>query len=413
MSSAAERHKKRTVTRIVCIIVVILAVLLVLGLLVAGYVWYLREKGRAGLREHAENNQKTEVALRQPSWAEESEQSSEQRSEESEQQSTESEQQPAESEQQPDEPTQQPTEAEDTEDETEESSSTELKKGQVRYGGKVYQYKDNLLTILCMGIDSRDGIDKAKTPGAGGQADCVILAVLDDKAKKIQLINISRDTMVPIELYDMYGTFVRKERAQITLQYAYGNGRERSCELMEQVVSDLFYGIPIHGYCALAMSTIADLNDAIGGVTVTVPDELAAFVPIFTAGETITLQGEEAVLFVHSRNIYATELGANSRRIARQKMFVKGFIDQAKKRIKADLTLPAKLYQLVEKQMVTSISLDQAVFLCTEYLDCDFSMDDMISVEGTITKENVYEEFNVDDKALYELILKVFYEEVK
>lgn len=405
MSSAAERHKKRTATRIICIIVVILAVLLLLGLLVAGYVWYLREKGRAGLREHAENNQKTEVTLRQPSWAEDNEQSSES-------QPTEPDQQPSET-GEPEQPSAESEQPEESADENEEGSSTDLKKGQVRYGGKVYQYKDNLLTILCMGIDSRDGIDKVKTPGAGGQADCVILAVLDDKAKKIQLINISRDTMVPIELYDMYGTFVRKERAQITLQYAYGNGREKSCELMEQVVSDLFYGIPIHGYCALAMSTIADLNDAIGGVTVTVPDELAAFVPTFTAGETITLQGEEAVLFVHSRNIYATELGANNRRIARQKMFVKGFIDQAKKRIKADLTLPAKLYQLVEKQMVTSISLDQAVFLCTEYLDCDFSMDDMVSVEGTITKENVYEEFNVDDKALYELILKVFYEEVK
>lgn len=403
MSSAAERHKKRRLTRFICIVVVMLAVLLVIGLLVAGYVWYLREKGRAGLREHAENNQKTEVALRQPLWAEESEQPPEQQPEETEQQ-------PAESGQQTDEPEQQTEEADD---ETEEGSSTDLKKGQIRYGGKVYQYKDNLLTILCMGIDSRDGIDKAKIPGAGGQADCVILAVLDDKAKKIQLLNISRDTMVPIDLYDMYGSFVRRERAQITLQYAYGDGRERSCELMEQVVSDLFYGIPIHGYCALAMSTIADLNDAIGGVTVTVPDELAAFVPTFTAGETITLQGQEAVDFVHSRNIYATEMGSNNRRIARQKMFVKGFVDQAKKRIKEDITLPAKLYQLVEKQMVTSISLDQAVFLCTEYLDCDFSMDDMISVEGTITKENVYEEFNVDEKALYELILKVFYEEVE
>ena len=403
MNSAAERHKKRVLTRIICIVAVVIAVLLVLALLVAGYVWYLREKGRAGLKEHAGNSQQTEVELRQPSWAEESEQTSEQQPPESEQRSEEAEQQTEEAEQQP----------EEADDETEEGSSTDLKKGQVRYGGKVYQYKDNLLTILCMGIDSRDGIDKVKTPGAGGQADCVILAVLDDKAKKIQLINVSRDAMVPIELYDMYGSFVRKERAQITLQYAYGNGRERSCELMEQVVSDLFYGIPIHGYCALAMSTIADLNDAIGGVTVTVPDELAAFVPSFTAGETITLQGQQAVDFVHSRNVYATEMGSNNRRIARQKMFVKGFVDQAKKRIKEDLTLPAKLYQLVEKQMVTSISLDQAVFLCTEYLDCDFSMDDMISVEGTITKENVYEEFNVDEKALYELILKVFYEEVK
>ena len=93
MSSAAERHKKRKLTRFICIVVVMLAVLLVIGLLVAGYVWYLREKGRAGLREHAENNQKTEVALRQPSWAEESEQPPEQQPEETEHQPAESGQQ--------------------------------------------------------------------------------------------------------------------------------------------------------------------------------------------------------------------------------------------------------------------------------------------------------------------------------
>ena len=45
---------------------------------------------------------------------------------------------------------------------------------------------------------------------------------------------------------------------------------------MEEAVSELFYGLPIHGYCALSMNNIADLNDAVGGVTVTVPEELAA-----------------------------------------------------------------------------------------------------------------------------------------
>ena len=65
----------------------------------------------------------------------------------------------------------------------------ELQEGQIRYNGKTYQYKENLMNILCLGIDSRDGIAKEKTPGKAGQADCVILAVLDDEAKTIQLIN--------------------------------------------------------------------------------------------------------------------------------------------------------------------------------------------------------------------------------
>ncbi len=219
--------------------------------------------------------------------------------------------------------------------------------------------------------------------------------------------------MVPIELYDTAGGYVRTERRQITLQYAYGNGRERSCELMEKVVSDLFYGIPIHGYCALAMNSIADLNDAIGGITVTIPQEMADFMDGYTAGETITLKGTQAVDFVHSRNIHLEEYGANNRRIARQKTYVTAFVDQAKRKIKEDLTLPARLYQTVESQMVTSISLDQAVYLCTEYLDCRFSMDNIRTVAGTITKPDVYEEYTVDEKALYELILDVFYEEVR
>lgn len=182
---------------------------------------------------------------------------------------------------------------------------------------------------------------------------------------------------------------------------------------MEKVVSDLFYGIPIHGYCALAMNSIADLNDAIGGVTVTIPQEMADFMDGYTGGETITLKGTQAVDFVHARNIYLGEYGANNRRIARQKTYVTAFIDQAKRRMKDDLTLPAQLYRLVENQMVTSLSLDQAVYLCTEYLDCSFSTDNIRTVAGTITKPDVYEEYTVDEKALYELILDVFYEEIR
>ena len=49
---------------------------------------------------------------------------------------------------------------------------------------------------------------------------------------------------------------------------------EMSCERMVEAVSHLFYGIPIHGYCSLNMEVITLLNDEIGGVTVTVPEDL-------------------------------------------------------------------------------------------------------------------------------------------
>ena len=135
---------------------------------------------------------------------------------------------------------------------------------------------------------------------------------------------------------------------------------------MEQAVSNLFYGLPIHGYCALSINSIADLNDTVGGVTVTVPEDLAVMQPkLFTAGDTVTLKGELAYHFVHDRDFKSTDIASNNKRIARQKTYAVAFVNQLKQGMKEDMTLPVKLYQTAEKQMVTSIGLDQAVYLCT------------------------------------------------
>lgn len=250
------RHKKRVRTKILCALGILLALLAILAVIAVILVNVWRSTGRASLLHHAQGNSTDAAQAMQ-------EAANEKNSEASEAQEAE--------------------------------ESYELQEGQIRYNGKTYQYKDNLMNILCLGIDSRDGIAKEKTPGKAGQADCVILAVLDDEAKTIQLINISRDSMVPVHVYATDGSYVEDRTEQLALQYAYGNGRDWSCQLMEQAVSELFYGLPIHGYCALSMNSIADLNDAVGGVTVTVPEDLAVMQPtLFTAGETITLKGNLA-----------------------------------------------------------------------------------------------------------------------
>ena len=368
------RHRKRVRTKILCALGILLALLAILAVIAVILVNVWRSTGRASLLQHAQGNS-TNAAQNMQSVANEknSETSATQEAEE----------------------------------------SYELQEGQIRYDGKTYQYKDNLMNILCLGIDSRDGIAKEKTPGKAGQADCVILAVLDDEAKTIQLINISRDSMVPVHVYATDGSFVEDRTEQLALQYAYGNGRDWSCQLMEQAVSDLFYGLPIHGYCALSMNSIASLNDTVGGVTVTVPEELAELkTKLFTAGETITLKGNRANEFVRARAVNSPDVASNNKRIARQKAYAVAFVNQLKQGMKEDMTLPVKLYQTAEKQMVTSLSLDQAVYLCTEYMNCSFDTDNIYTIDGAVTMGEKYAEFNVDDDALYQLILDVFYEEV-
>lgn len=370
------RHRKRVRTKILCALGILLALLAILAVIAVILVNVWRSTGRASLLHHAQGNSTNAVQNMQSAANEKNDNAADSGTQEAEE-------------------------------------SYELQEGQIRYNGKTYQYKDNLMNILCMGIDSRDGIAKEKTPGKAGQADCVILAVLDDEAKTIQLINISRDSMVPVHVYATDGSFVEDRTEQLALQYAYGNGRDWSCQLMEQAVSNLFYGLPIHGYCALSINSIADLNDTVGGVTVTVPEDLAVMQPkLFTAGDTVTLKGELAYHFVHDRDFKSTDIASNNKRIARQKTYAVAFVNQLKQGMKEDMTLPVKLYQTAEKQMVTSIGLDQAVYLCTEYMNSSFDTDNIYTIDGTVTMGEKYAEFNVDDDALYQLILDVFYEEV-
>ena len=368
------RHRRRVRTKILCALGILLALLAILAVIAVILVNVWRSTGRASLLQHAQGNSANAAqAMQEAANEKNSEASATQEAEE----------------------------------------SYELQEGQIRYNGKTYQYKDNLMNILCLGIDSRDGIAKEKTPGKAGQADCVILAVLDDEAKTIQLINISRDSMVPVHVYATDGSYVEDRTEQLALQYAYGNGRDWSCQLMEQAVSDLFYGLPIHGYCALSMNSIASLNDTVGGVTVTVPEELAELKPkLFTAGETITLKGNRANEFVRARAVNSPDVASNNKRIARQKAYAVAFVNQLKQGMKEDMTLPVKLYQTAEKQMVTSLSLDQAVYLCTEYMNCSFDTDNIYTIDGAVTMGEKYAEFNVDDDALYQMILDIFYEEV-
>ncbi|MDE7221158.1 MAG: LytR family transcriptional regulator, partial [Oscillospiraceae bacterium] len=70
------------------------------------------------------------------------------------------------------------------------------------------------------------------------------------------------------------------------------------------------------------------------------------------------------------------------------------------------------LYSTLSKYMVTDISVDEVGYLATQVLGYSFSGDRMYVLEGETRIGEIYEEFYVDEDALYRLVLDVFYEEV-
>ena len=286
----------------------------------------------------------------------------------------------------------------------------ELQEGQILVEGEIYEYNKDILTFLCMGVDSRSGIEKEKTPGKAGQADALLMVVVNPRKEEINVIAINRDTMTDIEIYDTAGMYLEEEKAQITLQYAYGDGREKSCELMEETVSKLFYGIPIHGYGALDMQSIATLNDAVGGVEVTVLEDMTKFKWDWTKGTQVHLSGEEALLYIARRD--TSYMGTNLGRVERQKQYLTAYVEQLKKKMKEDVTFPVTLLGQIQKHMVTSLTVQEITYLADTLLGYDFSMENIISIPGESKMGEKHEEFYADDAALKQMVIDVFYDKV-
>ena len=222
---------------------------------------------------------------------------------------------------------------------------------------------------------------------------------------------MSRDTMTPIKTFDYKGNYVGDAENHLGLAYAFGDGKETSCQYMVDAVSNLFYGIPINSYVALNMEAVEQLNDAVGGVTVTIPEDLAQMMPNqFSAGSTVTLNGKQALRFVRSRDT-AIDF-SNNLRMARQKTYLLNFAQTAIEKMKSDMGLPARLYHELSGKMVTDIDLNDAVYLATKGLSMSFSEDDIVTLQADAQRGTVYDEMYVDDQALYELILNTFYNEV-
>lgn len=276
----------------------------------------------------------------------------------------------------------------------------------ITYNGKKYQYNSDLRTMLFLGVDKDEVVTVRENTGRSGQSDCLILLVLDTENKTTTLLEISRDSMADVKIYGIDGDYMATETAQIATQYAYGDGEKRSCQLTRNAVSNLLYDIPIHDYLSLNMAGIVPIVDQIGGVTITITEDQTAIDPILVSGATVTMDGTLAEKYIRSRD--TSVLGSNEQRMERQTQFVQALLEKIKSTEDGGNAMLHQFWQAGQPYITTDLSLNMLEKISSYDMDPQ-----ILKVPGEVQAGAEHDEFHVDDAELQELIIRIFYREVK
>ena len=271
--------------------------------------------------------------------------------------------------------------------------------GSLTFDGIKYEANSHIDTVLFLGIDSSNQEREGVGISEGGRSDTIILFVIDNDKELITPLEINRDTMVDVDIYDNEGNFLAKGTEQLTMQYSYGNTPQKACNLTREKVSDILGRKRISNVISLTMDGIEPIVDAIGGVTLQLQTDETDIDPSYTEGATITLDGAAAKDFVHTRDVETR--GSNISRMSRQTQFM------------------IAMFQTIRSQgsSVVETMENAAGDYLYEDIDAD-SIDHMTSYDYSgevlnLPGENVegplHDEFYLNDDEVTGLILDLFY----
>ena len=272
-----------------------------------------------------------------------------------------------------------------------------------------YRLNRRLTTVLLMGIDkSTQQIQDAGYRG-GGQADFLALLVVDDAQKRISMIEINRDTMTELTVLNVLGQVSGKRTGQICLSHGFGSGGEDSCKMTAEAVSTLLNKTPVNYYIALNMDGITVLNDALGGVEVTLAEDFSAFDPAMTAGATLTLRGMQAEYYVRGR--FGIGDQSNLSRLERQRTYMNAAASVLRRRAGEGRSFIENLHSRLEDYLVSNLSRGALYNLGEKAGRYEIMPIYRIQGEASLG-ESGFMEFYPDETALKQLLIDVLYEKV-
>ena len=276
------------------------------------------------------------------------------------------------------------------------------------YKEEEYPLKENLRTVLLIGTDSTERYEEDENLLLdyfnGNQADFLVLLVQDTKANTTEVIQLNRDTMTDVPWLDVIGNYGGTEFQQLCLAFNSGDGGRASCLNTVDAVSSLLFDSPIQHYIQLPLSGISVLNNLVGGVPVTIPQNLTRVDPAFVEGATVHLTGEQAEKFVRARKGLVDD--TNVARMARQRIYLESFRKRAQAAFNSESEFAMKLVEKMGEHLQSDLTAQQLADF-VESLD-KATISPIRTPDGELIIGAQYYEFFVDEASLWEIVKRAY-----
>ena len=278
---------------------------------------------------------------------------------------------------------------------------------ELEYKGEKYSLKENIDTLLVLGLDKFEGDSSSDSYNNDKQADFLMLVVFDNDAKTFSILHINRDTMAKVRILAIDETkVVDTVTKQIALAHTYGKGQEASCRNTKDSVEDVLLGVNIEHYISFTMDSVAAMNDFVGGVEVTVLDDFTGIDEALVKGEKVTLVGDQALTYIRTR--YGLEDSSNKTRMVRQQQYVEALYEKAKGCLDTDEEFVIKLVDTMDDYVVYDSS-DQRIKSFAEKFE-EYEFLGIRELEGELKVGDQFVEFYPDEDSVYKNVIELFYD---
>ena len=287
-------------------------------------------------------------------------------------------------------------------DEETKKASDMQKKSLVYFDDKPYKPKKTV-NYLLVGIDNEGELKESGTYLNTSLNDFVVLVSFNLTDKTFFILPINRDTICRVYSIGLTGKILGYTETQLAYAHTEGNGLKESFRNTKRSVSELLFNLDIERFVGCNMTAVPIVNDYVGGITLTLEEDLTPINEEWTQGATITLMGDDSIKFVRARREVSD--GTNVSRMARQKQYVNALI----KKIRENDYSQAEILSLVEKyichNMVNADFIELKSYLQT------YTYIGTKEIEGTTRINNELMEFIPDQEKLKQLVIELFYNE--
>ena len=270
--------------------------------------------------------------------------------------------------------------------------------------GVDYFPRQDITVLMVLGIDQYGPVTSSNYYRNSGAADSIMLFVFDDTNEECTVLYVNRDTMLDMDVLGLKGEYAGTAYGQLALAHTYGDGLQSSSQNVKNTLMKFFHGMTVDYYITMNMDAVPMMNDAVGGVTVTVTEDFSQVDPSITMGE-VTLRGQQVLNYVRTRKDVGDQ--KNVSRMERQEQYVDGFLRALQNKEQTDANFLVELYDQVAPYLVSDCPLSTLTKMLDRY--AHFTIKDVVTPEGRNIIGEEYYEFYADEEKLDELTVNLFY----